>query len=76
MYNDWIADFCAEAPGRRAGVGLITLDDIDETVRQVRWLREHDVFGGSAARIPVFRALKERFDPHGVLSPGRMAGRI
>ncbi len=45
-YNRWLADFCAETPGRRAGVGLITIDDIDETVRQVRWLRERDVFGG------------------------------
>jgi predicted TIM-barrel fold metal-dependent hydrolase len=45
-YNRWLADFCAEAPGRRAGVGLITLEDIDATLEEVRWLREHDVFGG------------------------------
>jgi predicted TIM-barrel fold metal-dependent hydrolase len=45
-YNRWLADFCAATPGRRAGVGLITLDDMDETLRQVRWLREHAVTGG------------------------------
>jgi len=45
-YNRWLADFCAEAPGQRAGVGLITVDDVDLAVREVRWLREHGVFGG------------------------------
>jgi predicted TIM-barrel fold metal-dependent hydrolase len=56
-YNRWLADFCADAPGRRAGVGLITLDDVAETVAQVRWLRAHGVFGGillpgSAGSVP------------------------
>lgn len=45
-YNRWLADFCNDAPGRRAGVGLITVDDIDTTVKEVEWLREHGVFGG------------------------------
>ncbi len=45
-YNRWLAEFCAEAPGLRAGVGLITVDDVDVAVREVRWLREHGVFGG------------------------------
>lgn len=45
-YNRWLADFCAEAPGQRAGVGLITVDDVEVAVREVQWLREHGVFGG------------------------------
>ncbi|NQZ98306.1 MAG: amidohydrolase [Myxococcales bacterium] len=45
-YNRWLADFCAEAPGERAGVGLIAVDDVDVAVEEVRWLREHGVFGG------------------------------
>jgi predicted TIM-barrel fold metal-dependent hydrolase len=45
-HNRWLADFCAETPGRRAGVGLITIDDIDRAVAEVRWLREKRVFGG------------------------------
>ena len=45
-YNRWLADFCNETPGRRAGVGLITIDDIPRAVEEVRWLREHGVFGG------------------------------
>jgi predicted TIM-barrel fold metal-dependent hydrolase len=68
-YNRWLADFCAEVPGRRAGVGLVTLDDIDETLRQVRWLRERGVSGGillpgSAGSVPDQAAYNHpRYEP-------------
>lgn len=45
-YNRWLADFCRETPGRRAGVGLITVDDVAQAVAEVEWLRHNDVFGG------------------------------
>jgi len=45
-YNRWLADFCAEAPGRRAGVGLITVDDIDLAVSEIRWMRDNGLTGG------------------------------
>ncbi|MBY0401520.1 amidohydrolase [Myxococcota bacterium] len=45
-YNRWLADFCSEVKGRRAGVGLITIDDIPRAVAEVKWLRENGVFGG------------------------------
>jgi predicted TIM-barrel fold metal-dependent hydrolase len=45
-YNRWLADFCAETPGQRAGVGLITIDDIDVTVSELHWIREHSLTGG------------------------------
>ena len=38
--------------------------------------RRVDVFGPPADTLPLMRALKQRFDPRGVLSPGRYAGRI
>jgi predicted TIM-barrel fold metal-dependent hydrolase len=47
-YNRWLADFCAEAPGRRAGVGVLVVEDVGWMVDEVRWLREHGVFGGVA----------------------------
>ena len=47
-YNRWLADFCAEAPGRRAGVGLVAVEDVAAMVAEVRWLREHGVTGGIA----------------------------
>lgn len=36
--------------------------------------RRRDVFGASADEVLLVRALKQRFDPGGVLSPGRLAG--
>ena len=31
-HNRWLAEFCAEAPERRAGIGLIHLNDIDDAI--------------------------------------------
>jgi predicted TIM-barrel fold metal-dependent hydrolase len=44
-YNRWLADFVARHPGRHAGVAVITVHDLDETVRQVTWAKEHDLRG-------------------------------
>jgi predicted TIM-barrel fold metal-dependent hydrolase len=45
-YNRWLADFCAAAPGRRAGVIPIDLHDIDRAVDELKWAREQGIFGG------------------------------
>ncbi|MEU7167505.1 amidohydrolase family protein [Streptomyces morookaense] len=45
-HNRWLADFCAAAPGRRAGVAQILLNDIDEAVREVRRTKEAGLTGG------------------------------
>ena len=45
-YNRWLGDFCNEAQGRRAGVGLITVDDIDTTVAEIQQMRGLGLFGG------------------------------
>lgn len=45
-HNRWLADFCALAPGRRAGVAQILLGDVDEAVREVRWAKEAGLHGG------------------------------
>jgi len=45
-YNRWLADFCAKTPGRRAGIGLLTVDDIDVTVKEVKAIAELGLFGG------------------------------
>ncbi len=39
------------------------------------WKRARDVFGVSGGEIALTRALKQRFDPAGVLAPGRLPGR-
>lgn len=45
-HNRWLAAFCAEAPGRRAGIGQIFLNDIDDTVSDVRTVKELGLRGG------------------------------
>jgi glycolate oxidase FAD binding subunit len=38
--------------------------------------RETDVFGKAPSSLSLMRAIKREFDPNGILSPGRMVGRI
>jgi len=46
-HNRWLADFCAAAPGRRAGLAQIFLNDVDDALGEIRWARDNmDVFGG------------------------------
>jgi predicted TIM-barrel fold metal-dependent hydrolase len=45
-WNRWLADFCAAAPGRRAGVIPIDLHDMDRAVAEIEWARDHGLFGG------------------------------
>ena len=44
-YNRWLADFCAETPGRRAGQALVSFDDIDQAVEDIHWAKEHGLGG-------------------------------
>ncbi len=45
-HNRWLADWCAEAPERRAGIGLIHLNDVDDAIEDVKWIAEHGLRGG------------------------------
>jgi predicted TIM-barrel fold metal-dependent hydrolase len=44
-YNRWLADFCAQTPGRRAGQALVSFDDIERAVADVHWAKEHGLGG-------------------------------
>ena len=46
-HNRWLADWCAELPGRRAGIGQILLNDVDEAVADVHWIADHGLNGGA-----------------------------
>ena len=35
-YNNWLADYCQKDPSRLRGAGLVSLQDIDAAVREVR----------------------------------------
>jgi predicted TIM-barrel fold metal-dependent hydrolase len=45
-YNRWLADYCAEAPLRRAGICQIFLPFVEESVAEIRWARENGLRGG------------------------------
>lgn len=45
-HNRWLVDFCAAAPERRAGIGLILPNDIDEAIKDVHWIAEQGLRGG------------------------------
>lgn len=61
-HNRWLSDFCADAPGQRAGIGQIMLYDIDEAVEETRNIKELGLTGGillpmdgpSAGTIPLY----------------------
>jgi predicted TIM-barrel fold metal-dependent hydrolase len=45
-HNRWLADFCAQAEGRRAGIAQILLHDVDAAVAEIRWAKEAGLTGG------------------------------
>lgn len=45
-HNRWLVDFCAKYPERRAGIGQIFLNDIDDAIVDVTWIAEHGLRGG------------------------------
>ncbi|HWB67823.1 MAG TPA: amidohydrolase family protein [Mycobacteriales bacterium] len=45
-HNRWLADFCGQLPGRRAGIAQITLHDIDASVAEIRWAKANGLTGG------------------------------
>ena len=44
-HNRWLADFCRDAPDRRAGFAQIFLDDIDAAIAEVRWAKSAGLRG-------------------------------
>jgi predicted TIM-barrel fold metal-dependent hydrolase len=45
-HNRWLADFCAAAPGRRAGVAQILLNDVDDALAEIEVAAGAGLTGG------------------------------
>jgi predicted TIM-barrel fold metal-dependent hydrolase len=45
-HNRWLVDFCADTPGRRAGMAQILLHDVDAAVAEIEWAAEQGLTGG------------------------------
>ena len=44
-HNRWLAEFCADLPGRRAGFAQLFLDDVDAAIAEVEWARDAGLKG-------------------------------
>jgi predicted TIM-barrel fold metal-dependent hydrolase len=44
-HNRWLVDFVAAQPKRRAGLGQVLLNDVDQAVRDARWMKEQGLAG-------------------------------
>jgi predicted TIM-barrel fold metal-dependent hydrolase len=64
-HNRWLADWCARFPERRAGVGQIFLNDVDDAIEDVKWIKEHGLRGGVlvSAIAPDVDYVKPLYDP-------------
>ena len=38
-HNRWLKDFCDQAPRRRFGIAQIFMDDVDDTIAEIRWAK-------------------------------------
>ena len=45
-HNRWLVDFVGEAPHRRAGIGQIFVNDIDDAIADAIWIKENGLRGG------------------------------
>ena len=45
-HNRWLADFCAADPVRRAGIGLILPNDLDEAIKDIEFIAGAGLRGG------------------------------
>jgi predicted TIM-barrel fold metal-dependent hydrolase len=64
-HNRWMADWCARFPERRAGIGQIFLNDVEDAIEDVRWIKEHGLRGGIllSAVPPDCSDVKPLYDP-------------
>ena len=67
--------WCGEFPERRAGIGQIFLNDIDDAIEDVRWIKEHGLRGGILLPNipPDVKWVKPLYDPELRPAVGRCA---
>jgi predicted TIM-barrel fold metal-dependent hydrolase len=44
-HNRWLVDFCAQLPGRRAGLAQVFVDDLDDAITEMRFASEAGLAG-------------------------------
>jgi predicted TIM-barrel fold metal-dependent hydrolase len=59
-HNRWLADFMSVAPERFAGLAVVTFDDVDSAVKEIRWAKEA---GFKGVMLPHFDEAAPLYDP-------------
>ncbi|GAA0607922.1 amidohydrolase family protein [Sporichthya brevicatena] len=63
-HNRWLADFCAEYPDRLGGLAVVSFADVEDTVAEIRWAKEHGLVGIVLPTLPDTTPFFDRaFDP-------------
>jgi len=65
-HNRWLVDFCKKAPGRRAGLAQVFLNDLDDAIAEVKWAREQGLAGiivPADHQLSIVNLYERRLDP-------------
>jgi predicted TIM-barrel fold metal-dependent hydrolase len=62
-HNRWLKDWCDEFPERRFGVGQVFTNDIDDTIRDIQWIKENLRGGILLPNTPPNSGLRPLYDP-------------
>lgn len=52
IYNDWLMEYCAAAPGRLLGIACLSTYDIDRAVAELRRTHEGGLYGALVWQVP------------------------
>ena len=52
-YNDWLADYCSQAPKRLVGVPLISVFDLDDAITQLQRAHKRNLLGAMIPLTPL-----------------------
>ena len=62
-HNRWLAEWCADLPGRRVGLAQIFPNDIAAAVREIEWAAENGLKGVLFSAIPPDAGVPALWDP-------------
>lgn len=63
-HNRWLVDFCADTPGRRAGIAQLMFNDPDAAIDEIVWAKENGLDGGVLLpSIPPGSPIPAMYDP-------------
>lgn len=64
-HNRWMAEFCSERAVQRAGIGQFFLNDLDDAIEDIRWIKNNGLRGGVLLPTvaPDVKWVKPLYDP-------------